>query len=107
MKSTSEHNKEAKQAHKIHAKAVQPFLQRIINLMDVRPRKSLFKIKHEIDESNRIWKKYCNKYQATHKEKHPNRRAFIDSLNAYFKTKKILTDTHINFIFNDNQNNKR
>jgi len=75
--------------------------------MDARPRKSLFKIKHEIDENNRIWKKYCNKYQATHKEKHPNRRAFIDSLEAYFKTEKILPDMDINFIFNDNQNNKR
>jgi hypothetical protein len=102
MKSVAEHNKEVKQAHKLHAKAVQPFLQKIVNLMKTSPKSSTFKIKYEIDENNRIWKKYCNKYQATHKDKYPNRRAFIDSLKMYFKDNELLTGDDLNFIFNNN-----
>jgi hypothetical protein len=102
MKTIPEHNKEVKQAHKIHSKAVQPFLQKIVNLMQASPRKSTFKIKYEIDENNRLWKKYCNKYQATHKDKHPNRKAFINSLKMYFKDNEILKDEDFKFIFNNN-----
>lgn len=102
MKSTSEHNKEVKQAHKIHAKAVQPFLQRIVNIVQARPKRSNFKLKYEIDENNRLWKKYCNKYQSTHKDKHPNRRAFIDSLKMYFSENDVLPEDDLNFIFNNN-----
>lgn len=102
MKTIPEHNKEVKQAHKIHSKAVQPFLQKIVNLMQARPRKSTFKIKYEIDENNRLWKKYCNKYQATHKDKHPNRKAFINSLKMYFKENELLKEDDFNFIFNNN-----
>lgn len=102
MKTASAHNKEVKQAHKIHSKAVQPFLQKIINLVQKRPKMSKIELKNEIELINGFWKRYCSKYQATHKDRHPNRAAFIDSLKMYFKSNKTLSDNDFNFIFNEN-----
>ena len=101
MKTVSQHNKEIKQAHKLHAKAVQPFLQKIVNLVQKRPKVANTELKQEIETINRAWKRYCSKYQATHKDKHPNRAAFIDSLKMYFKSEGI-TDNDYNYLFNIN-----
>jgi len=99
MKTITQHNKEVKQAHKIHSKELQPYLRQIINLLNQRPKKGINKIKIEIELVNKAWKRYCAKYAATHKDKHPNRKAFIDSIKMYFNDNKICNSKDYSFIF--------
>lgn len=97
--SIAQHNKNIKQAHKIHAAKLQPYLRQVINLIESRPRKSNFKIKFEVDALNKAWKKYCTKYQATHNDKYPNRLAFIISLKSYVKENHLLSSENFITIF--------
>jgi hypothetical protein len=99
MKSIAQHNKEVNQAHKIHSKKLQPYLRQVVNLLEQRPKKGINKIKFEIETINAVWKKYCTRYAATHKDKHPNREAFITSIQMYFKDNKICNDEDFSLIF--------
>jgi len=98
---TNKDKRDQEKAHNTHSIAVQPYLRKIIKLIHQRPKKSAFKVKHEIGLVHESWMKYCNKYVKIHKNKnkHPNGQAFIISIKMYFKANNVVSDKDFLFIF--------
>jgi hypothetical protein len=96
---THKQTRDSEIAHNVHKIAVQPYLRKIINLTNERPKKSAFKIKVEIDLVNTSWLKYCSNYERINKlSKWPDREMFTKSIKMYFEANGIY-EKDLNTIF--------
>ncbi len=77
------YNRNIKQAHDIHSKAIQPYLQQAIDL--IKEKQLDQTVLDEIKLIDKKWRKYCTRYVATHKTHAPNRDAFQISISHWIK----------------------
>ena len=76
-------------AHERHAKKLRPFLNKAERKLDELEKGNLKEFQAEMDELNRIWRKYCRRYNAANKKiDHANADAFQLSLANYIKSLK-------------------
>ena len=78
------HNRRIHQAHKIHSEAIQPYLQKAIDLIEDSDSINE-NIMIEIKAIDKTWRKYCTRYVATHIDNAPNRDAFQISISHWIK----------------------
>ena len=96
---THKQTRDSEIAHNVHKIAAQPYLRKIINLTNERPKKSAFKLKIEIEIVNKSWLKYCDRHQRINKvSKWPDREMFTKSIKMYFVDNEIY-EKDLNTIF--------